>query len=451
METKKPYGGSDMDDQGKLSFDFEVPEYDAAKLAVFGVGGAGGNAAKTMVEKGLANVTLMTANTDVQALARTKTPIQLQIGKKLTNGQGAGGNPRKGLGAAEESMSEIKRYLEGIDMLFVTAGMGGGTGTGAAPLIAHEAKNQGVLTVGVVTKPFNFEGPKRANIAQQGIDIMKEAVHVLITIPNQKLLALENQEVSMLEAFKLADNVLVDAVKGISELITTEGYVNLDFADVRTVMEHTGMAIMGTGRASGEGRALQAAEKAINSPLLDDLEIEGALGVLVNITGPMNTTPGEVEEAANCIQQHVDPEADFIFGFVVDETLDDEIKVTVIATGCQEKNLNVKKPNGRFKERDLGRNKGIGFGQVQRKENSFANRFGKSPQAEQSDSRPFSPPKPTSADMPVMPVDIQEEMKSTLRKADAIEKMQFDGKDEVQKNHARSRRLNVVNNKKRYK
>jgi len=322
-----------MADQNGLKFDFDPVSYRAAKLAVIGVGGAGGNAVGSMIESNVENVVHMICNTDMQALERSKVPVQVQLGDKLTRGLGAGGDPNVGMAAAEESLELIEEYIRDVDMLFVTAGMGGGTGTGAASVVARKAMDMGILTVGVVTRPFRFEGPNREKLANQGIQALKESVNTLIVIPNQRLLDLEEADLSILQTFKKADDVLVNAVRGISDLITTAGYVNVDFADVRAIMSNMGMAIMGTGSAVGEERAVEAARAAISSPLLDDLDINGAKGVLVNITGSSTLSLREVDEAVGYIQETADPDANFIFGYVIDESVGDSVNVTVIATG----------------------------------------------------------------------------------------------------------------------
>lgn len=322
-----------MSEAGKLKFEFDNSSFRAAKLAVIGVGGAGGNAVGSMVEQDVTNVTLMVANTDVQVLERSKAPIHLQLGEALTRGLGAGGNPVVGQNAAEESLTTIEDTLQDVDMLFVTAGMGGGTGTGAAPVIAAKAREMGILTVGVVTRPFRFEGRSRELVADQGVEAMLQSVNTLVVIPNQKLLELDDDDLTMIEAFRKADDVLVGAVRGISDLITTSGYVNVDFADVKTIMMNMGMAIMGSGASSGPERAIEAARQAVSSPLLDNLSIKGAKGVLVNVTGSSNLGLREVDEAVSYIQESADPKATFIFGYVVDESLGDMVKVTVVATG----------------------------------------------------------------------------------------------------------------------
>lgn len=305
----------------------------AAKIRVVGVGGAGCNAVNTMISSGLERVDFIALNTDVQALAANQAPIRLQIGKELTRGLGAGANPEMGRQAATESRDEIARLLEGADMVFVTAGMGGGTGTGAAPVVADIARELGALTVGVVTKPFTFEGNRRRKAAEQGLQELKAAVDTLIQIPNQRLLTLSAEPLPLLEAFKKADEVLLNAVQGISDLIQYHGYINVDFADVKTIMSEQGLALMGTGRASGEQRALRAMEQAINSPLLEDVSIDGARGLLINITAGRDITLQEINEAICIVQEAADPEANIIFGSLVDANARDEVKITVIATG----------------------------------------------------------------------------------------------------------------------
>jgi len=290
-----------------------------------------------MIEHGVQGVEFIAVNTDAQALNLSKAEIKLQIGSKLTRGLGAGANPEVGKKAAEESKEQIEEVIKGADMVFVTAGMGGGTGTGAAPIIASIAKELGALTVGVVTRPFSFEGKKRATQAANGITSMKEAVDTLIVIPNDRLLEIVDKSTPMLEAFKEADNVLRQGVQGISDLITTPGLINLDFADVKTIMSNKGSALMGIGIASGESRAQEAAKKAISSPLLET-SIDGAQGVLMNITGGMNLSLYEVQEAADIVASASDQEVNMIFGSVINENLNDEIVVTVIATGFREEN-----------------------------------------------------------------------------------------------------------------
>jgi cell division protein FtsZ len=310
----------------------EAPE-DGAVIKVIGVGGCGGNAVEHMIARGLLGVDFVCANTDAQALKRSTARTQLQLGSTLTRGLGAGARPEIGRDAAMEDRDRIAGMIEGADMLFITAGMGGGTGTGAAPIIAQLAKEEGALTVGVVTKPFLFEGRQRARKAEHGIALLTEHVDTLITIPNEKLLALEGEDLSFIEAFRKADEVLYQAVKGISDLITQSGIVNVDFADVKTVMSNMGRSMMGTGCAKGQGRARLAAEMAIQSPLLDNISVEGATGVLINIVGGPDLKLKEMEEAASLIQQQAHEDANIIWGASIDESAGEMVKVTVIATG----------------------------------------------------------------------------------------------------------------------
>ena len=302
-----------------------------AKLLVVGVGGAGGNALDTMISSKLKGVEFLALNTDTQALSRCKAPNKIQLG----TGLGAGSVPERGKEATEESIDEITALLDGSDMVFITAGMGGGTGTGGSPVVAAKAKEMGILTVGVVTKPFPFEARRRARIAEAGILDLKEHVDSLIVIPNQRLMAVAGKNMTFKNAFKMADDVLLHAVQGISNLITNPGLVNVDFADVQTIMQERGMAMMGIGVGSGEDRALQAAESAISSPLLEDVSIDGAKGVLINITGPEDMTMAEVTEACDLIYDQADEEALIIFGTCFDSSTDGEIIVTVVATGFQ--------------------------------------------------------------------------------------------------------------------
>lgn len=304
-----------------------------AIIKVIGVGGGGGNALNTMIECGLSGVEFIAANTDVQALQANLAPIKVQLGKELTKGLGAGANPETGRNAALEDKAILQEVLSGADMVFVTGGMGGGTGTGAAPIIAQVARELGALTVGVVTKPFTFEGKRRRQQSEHGIQALRQAVDTLITIPNQRLLSIAPPEMSMLEGFKLADEVLLNAVKGISDIINIPGRVNVDFADVKTIMSEMGMALMGIGAASGPNRAAEAARAAINSPLLEDIDIEGATGILINITGTSSMTLHEISEASTLIQEAAHEDANIIFGAVIDEKIGDELRVTVIATG----------------------------------------------------------------------------------------------------------------------
>ncbi|MDM5246819.1 MULTISPECIES: cell division protein FtsZ [unclassified Lysinibacillus] len=319
-----------------LEFDTSVDQL--AVIKVIGVGGGGNNAVNRMIEHGVQGVDFIAVNTDAQALNLSKAEIKLQIGTKLTRGLGAGANPEVGKKAAEESREQLEEVLRGADMVFVTAGMGGGTGTGAAPVIAQIARDLGALTVGVVTRPFTFEGRKRQTQAIGGIGGMKEAVDTLIVIPNDKLLQIVDKSTPMLEAFREADNVLRQGVQGISDLIATPGLINLDFADVKTIMSNKGSALMGIGIATGENRAAEAAKKAISSPLLES-SIDGAKGVLMNITGGSNLSLFEVQEAADIVASASDEEVNMIFGSVINENLKDEIIVTVIATGFSEEAL----------------------------------------------------------------------------------------------------------------
>ena len=308
-----------------------------ATIKVIGVGGAGNNAVNRMVESGIKGVDFIAVNTDRQALQNSKANTKIQIGEKITRGLGAGANPDIGAQSAEESKAEVAEVLRGADMVFVTAGMGGGTGTGAAPIVAQAAKEMGILTIGVVTKPFTFEGKKRLSQAERGIESLKGKVDTLVVIPNDKLLQIIDRKTSIIEAFKMADDVLRQGVQGISDLIAVPGLVNLDFADVKTIMLNTGMAHMGIGRASGENRAEDAAKQAIQSPLLET-SIEGARGVIINITGGEDLGLHEVNTAAELVQRSVDPEANIIFGTVTDPSMEDEIQITVIATGFEKAN-----------------------------------------------------------------------------------------------------------------
>lgn len=316
-----------------LRFNFDENNNPTAQMKVVGIGGAGGNAVNRMLNSGLQGVDFIAVNTDLQALNNSKAPLRLQIGKSLTKGLGAGAKPEIGRRAVEEDREAVYSALEGADMVFVTAGMGGGTGTGAAPIVAEIAKDLGALTIGIVTKPFLFEGPKRMAKAEEGVMELKERVDTLIVIPNQRLLSIVSRDTRLTQAFKLADDVLLHATKGISDLISVPGLINLDFADVKTVMSEMGDALMGSSTAEGDKRAVEAAQQAIHSPLLDEVSIEGALGVLVNITGGEDLSLFEVNEAASIIAETVGSEANMIFGAVIDPSLKEEIRVTVIATG----------------------------------------------------------------------------------------------------------------------
>src|SRR5438270_811890 len=317
---------------GKLKISLDEEQL-TAKIKVIGVGGGGGNAVNRMIQAGIKGIEFLVTNTDVQAMRSSLAPIKIQIGAKLTKGLGAGANPDIGKQAALEDTDRILEALSGSDMIFITTGMGGGTGTGAAPIIASLAAELGALTVAVVTKPFNFEGKRRRVQAEQGIRGLRDTVDTLITIPNERLLNFVERGTSLNDAFKIADDILRQAVQGISDLITVPGEINLDFADVKTIMHGMGMALMGTGVSSGEHRAVEAAQRAISSPLLEEASIEGAKGVLINITGGPDMTLFEVHEAASIIQEAADEEANIIFGTVIDPRMGDEVKVTVIATG----------------------------------------------------------------------------------------------------------------------
>jgi cell division protein FtsZ len=310
-----------------------IEETPSASIKVFGVGGAGGNAISNMIAAGLRGVDFIAANTDKQALDLNAATAKLQMGANLTHGLGAGADPEKGALAAEENVETIRAATEGADMIFITAGMGGGTGTGASPVIARESRHNGALTVAVVTKPFEFEGEKRMKTALAGIEKLKKEVDTLLIIPNQRLRALGSKETPFLELMKMADDVLMYAVKGIADLITVPGFINLDFADVKRVMEQMGTAIMGTGMAKGENRAVEAAQAAINSPLLEDISIDEARGVLINITGSTKMTMDEVTDASTFVKDEVHKSAEIIWGMVFDDTMDDEMRITVIATG----------------------------------------------------------------------------------------------------------------------
>ncbi len=304
-----------------------------AQIKVLGIGGAGGNCINTMVEEGeIEGIDFVAINTDAQALLTSQAPIKLQIGEKLTKGLGAGGDPNIGKKAAEESIEKIKKLMSGSDMIFITGGEGGGTCTGAAPVVAQAAREMDILTVAVVTKPFHFEGHKRMTAAQSGITQLKEKVDTLIVVPNQKLISSVDQQMSLVDAFKMVDSVLISGVDGIASLITKPGLINLDFADVKTIIENAGSALMGIGQASGEKRAIKAATQATESPLLET-SIEGARGVLFNITGNRKITMKEIEEASEVIFSQADPDANIIFGTAIDEQLNDKVKITLIATG----------------------------------------------------------------------------------------------------------------------
>jgi cell division protein FtsZ len=313
-----------------------------ARIKVIGAGGCGGNAVNHMIAAGLRNVDFIAVNTDTQALQNNKAPLVIQMGTQLTRGRGTGGNPEIGRKAALEDEDRLREVLGEAEMVFVTAGMGGGTGTGSAPVIARIARESGALTVGVVTKPFQFEGRKRMGQAEEGLRELKNAVDTLITIPNQRLLSIASRTTSLKEAFQKADDVLLQAVRGIAELVTVHGLINLDFADVRSIMAEMGMAMMGAARAAGENRAVEAAQRAISSPLLEDVSIKGARGLLINVTGGPDMSLYEVNEAASLIQEEAHEDANIIFGAVIDEKIADEIHVTVIATGFGDRDFSMR-------------------------------------------------------------------------------------------------------------
>ena len=327
-----------------IEFDIEMEQY--ASIKVVGIGGGGSNAVNRMIASGLQGVDFCAVNTDAQALYLANAGTKLQIGEQLTKGLGAGANPEIGRKAAEESSDEVEAMLKGADMVFITAGMGGGTGTGAAPVIAEIAQKLGPLTVGVVTKPFTFEGKKRKQQAEEGIEWLRDKVDTLITIPNDRLLQVVGKKTPILEAFRIADDVLRQGVQGISDLIAIPGLINLDFADVRTIMAETGPALMGVGQGSGDNRTVEAAKAATNSPLLET-SIEGARGILINVTGGSDLGLYEVNEAAEIVAGHADPDANIIFGAVIDENCQDNVRVTVIATGFNTSRQQQNKPGFR--------------------------------------------------------------------------------------------------------
>ena len=303
------------------------------KITVFGVGGAGGNAVNNMIRSNLEGIDFVVANTDAQALLQSMCERRIQLGLEITGGLGAGARPDVGRAAAEEAIQDITAYIKNSNMVFITAGMGGGTGTGAAPVIARVAKEQGVLTIGVITKPFHFEGTNRMRTAERGIDELQQYVDTLIVIPNQNLFRVANEKTTFADAFKMADDVLRSGVQGVTDLMVMPGLINLDFADIRTVMSEMGKAMMGTGDAEGERRAIEAAEAAISNPLLDDVSMKGARGILINVTGGYDMTLYEVDEAANRIREEVDPEANIIFGSTFNEKMNGHMRVSVVATG----------------------------------------------------------------------------------------------------------------------
>jgi cell division protein FtsZ len=354
LEVAVPEGDDllEFEDAGELK----------ARIRVVGVGGAGGNALDTMIRSGLGGCEFIVANTDAQALVHKLAPVKVQLGVGVTRGLGCGANPERGRAAAMEDRDRLRSLLQGSDMVFVTAGMGGGTGTGAAPVIAEVARELGALTVGVVTKPFPFEGRHRMRHAERGLDELHRVVDTLITIPNQRLLALAGKDTPMMDSFRLADEVLLNAVRGISDLITVHGLINLDFADVRTIMNEMGLALMGTGVGVGENRAKDAAYAAISSPLLEDVSIEGARGVLINITGGTDMTLWEVNEASSLVQEAAHEDANIIFGAVIDDKVaPGEIRVTVIATGLEDDRARVgDRDRDREREKDRGRERDRG-------------------------------------------------------------------------------------------
>ncbi|MBM1557364.1 cell division protein FtsZ [Sulfitobacter mediterraneus] len=329
-----------------MTLNLSMPGHDDLKprITVFGVGGAGGNAVNNMIDKSLEGVEFVVANTDAQALQQAKAESRVQLGIKVTEGLGAGARATVGAAAAEESIEQIVDHLAGAHMCFITAGMGGGTGTGAAPIIAQAARELGVLTVGVVTKPFQFEGNKRMRQAEEGVEALQKVVDTLIIIPNQNLFRLANEKTTFTDAFSMADDVLYQGVKGVTDLMVRPGLINLDFADVRAVMDEMGKAMMGTGEAEGEDRAIQAAEKAIANPLLDEISLRGAKGVLINITGGQDLTLFELDEAANRIREEVDPDANIIVGSTMDDTLGGMMRVSVVATGIDAVEVNTDIP-----------------------------------------------------------------------------------------------------------
>lgn len=320
-------------------FELEKVEHSGAKIKVIGVGGCGCNAVNNMIKASLKGVDFLACNTDIQTLKSSLSPIRVQIGNKLTRGLGAGGDPEVGKSAASESEDELRATLEGTDMVFITAGMGGGTGTGASPIVAQIAREMGALAVGVVTKPFPFEGKRKMKQAEYGEKALAESVDALIVIPNNRLLSMAGKNVPLLEAFKMADDILINAVKGISDLINNTGLVNVDFNDVKAVMIEKGKALMGIGFGTGENRAQEAAQAAISSPLLEDMDIHGAKGLLINITSGPNITMDEIHEASTLIQSAAHEDANIIWGVVIDETMEEQIAITVVATGFNNKTV----------------------------------------------------------------------------------------------------------------
>ena len=332
-----------------MTIEFVEAELSGAKIKVIGVGGAGNNAVNTMIEAGMVGVEFIAVNTDAQDLRRSLAPRRFQLGAQLTKGLGAGANPEVGREAAQEDRERIAELLAGSDMVFVTAGMGGGTGTGAAPVIAQIAKEVGALTVAVCTRPFSFEGKKRLRQAEEGVENLKSVVDTLITIPNERLISMSNDRTPMKEAFNMADEVLLQAVKGVSDLINYEGIINVDFADVSTTMKDKGVALMGVGIAEGEHKTIEAARRAISSPLLDEVSMAGATSVLINITGNDDLTIYEMNEACSLIQEEAHEDVNVIWGWVVDESMTDQVRVTVVATGFNTANQIAKRPSAERK------------------------------------------------------------------------------------------------------
>lgn len=407
--------------------DAELPK--SAKIKVLGVGGGGGNAINTMITEGIRSVEFIAANTDLQALENNLAPIKIQLGGGLTKGLGAGADPEKGRESALEDQARIAEVLKGADMVFVTAGMGGGTGTGAAPVIANIAREQGALTVGVVTKPFQFEGRRRMKQADEGIRNLASAVDTLIIIPNQRLLAVSGENTTMLEAFKKADEVLLHAVQGISDLITITGLVNVDFADVRTIMSGKGLALMGTGYSSGPSRALEAAEMAISSPLLEDVSIEGATGILVNLTGGLDVTLAEVAEAIGLIEEAAHEDANIIFGNVIDENMRDEIKITVIATGFDQS----LRPQPAHELREISLHRGQGARPARAE---FAQRHDQEPAAEPRRTAAFAAPagqQPAPAAQPA--ANEPAPRRSAFKRSDAASRQSAGGLTAAEEQH----------------
>jgi cell division protein FtsZ len=390
-----------------MLFEFEDLANQKARLKVVGVGGAGGNAINRMIESGLDGVEFIALNTDAQALENNKAPIKWQIGRNLTRGLGAGAIADIGRQAIEADREAVINLLEGADMVFITAGMGGGTGTGAAPVVAQIAREQGSLTVGIVTKPFNFEGPKRMNRAEQGIEAMREHCDTLIVIPNQKLIGLFDRPTSIQEAFKTADSVLHQAVRGISDLISQHGVINLDFADIRTIMKDMGDAIMGTGIARGAERASLAAQQAISSPILEETNIKNAKGLLINITGGTDLNIQELDEACSTIRQEVGNDAEIIVGAVINENYTDEIMITVIATG-----FNGKKTIPSEQVYFNPNNRMAGITKQTTPVTSQPNLF--TPKVEDPKPIPVNPPAAESTTNPLLPAD--REIPAVLRR-----------------------------------